>query len=425
MFFLHRFRAACLVMAVSAWGCYAAIAESIEPLQMHPSSKFATMAQRNDHARRAFITRRGGRIWLQHVRKAGGTTLCHFFSAKGNVRTRSRSNRGPCWASPALTSISSRARMQQAERTADQENLELISSEDGHFPPHARQGMTDDSLANWTFISVVRHPIDHLISHAVFDLDFDLHTAQSRPSANASAALGSSAAQVDLTKLASALLSIANGTNAIKVSKGCKFDNYLTRVFASGCNLPSAAITQEHYRTAAATLASFELVFVIEWLPELLPITRYSLGMTNLASSAHNHNSKFQSYRYSNRAVVQDRAHTAANWAQGASSSLRQRLPTQLLSQLRQLLHYDFLLYDQCKRMALAKTQQWLYHDPEMQGETSELTTPSEVKSSSGRAPTAASAKSPRRRAHHPKPTNKAAHHSAWQAAEHSVPSRP
>ena len=39
--------------------------------------------------------------------------------------------------------------------------------------------------------------------------------------------------------------------------------------------MPGAA----ELRLALATLASFQVVLVLEWLPEMLPLLRYQLGM--------------------------------------------------------------------------------------------------------------------------------------------------
>ena len=50
------------------------------------SSRFVDMSEREAHGLEQYRTEKGGRIWLQHTRKSGGTSLCNFFGQKGNVR---------------------------------------------------------------------------------------------------------------------------------------------------------------------------------------------------------------------------------------------------------------------------------------------------------------------------------------------------
>ena len=202
------------------------------PLCLSPESRFGSLEERNEEARQRFVDQTGGLVWLQHTRKAGGTAMCHFLAQQGNAKAKASEM---CWGLPGLSSLPQRLWPRVTQRMAEH-GYDLVSSEDGHFPEFARGGMLDDGLANVTFVTVVRHPIDHLISHAVYDLDFKLRCEDRDRCADT--------APMDVARLSDALLAIANGTNIAPtpVSKGCRFDNYLTRVFSSSCLKPHAAV---------------------------------------------------------------------------------------------------------------------------------------------------------------------------------------
>ena len=323
------------------------------------ASRFENMAARNAHARQLYVAEASGAaVWFQHVRKAGGTTLCRFFGQPGNARARVRDN---CWGLPGQDTM----RAQQFPRVLKhmaERGLDLVSSEGGDFPPFARRGMLDDTLSNFTFLSVVRHPIDLLISHTVYDLDLKLRCNDRTRCPDS--------APMDLAKLSDALLAIANGTGVTNtgsrkkgptlLSKGCRFDNYLTRVFSSSCARPHAEVGVRELRLALATLASFQLIFVLEWLPEMLPLARYQLGYSSAHFDVSNRNTHLRPYEFSLE-KWQPARREATLGSLSSATALRRALPAATTAQLEQHLAYDFLLYEQARVLARAHESHWLY----------------------------------------------------------------
>ena len=375
------------------------------PLCLMPASSFASMADRNEHARLLFVREAGGRLWLQHTRKAGGTALCRALAQPGNARADAHNN---CWGLRGRDEVSSRRLMRQMEAAMEARHdgggLELLSSERGGFPPFARDGLRDGSLDNWTFVTSVRHPIDHLISHAMYDLDFHLHEKPTNANATAVAAaksLSGAASTLDVSRLSEAVLGIAkrtrvkrvgarmsaaacshahartgqtdphcrsssptqaNGSTPIPYSHGCRYDNYFTRVFASACDKPAGALTDDDLRLALATLSSFGLVFVLEWLPEMLPLLRYRLGMRTTAAAVLNRNTDLRPFRFSARSGYTAATRVAAAAGErGAAGELRRALPTREVAELRRLLAFDLTLYEHTRHVAKRQVTQWMF----------------------------------------------------------------
>lgn len=313
-------------------------------LCMANTSQFSTIAQRNENARRAFVDGNGGRIWLQHVRKAGGTTLCHFFGTKGNAHATPEQT---CWGLPGVRQVSEQDILAKVVRHMDEKGLDFMASENGDFPEFARIGMTDDSMQNWTFLTILRHPIDLLISHAVYDLDFKLLRSDG---------------DIDISKLSHAVTGIANGTTPIPISQGCRFDNYITRVFSSSCLRP-IKLYPKHFGLALATLASFEFVFVLEWLTEMLPITKYALGMQTFHVDVRNRNTGGKPYRFSSAKWKPSNRLDATKREQGASTALRHKLSRETLEHLHRLIAFDMRLYYFAKHVARANVHKWLFQN--------------------------------------------------------------
>lgn len=113
-------------------------------------------------------------------------------------------------------------------------------------------------------------------------------------------------------------------------------------------------------RLALATLASFTLVFVLEWLPEMLPLARYMLGMRSADFAVANRNTRLQPYQYT-KASWQPSRREATLGDLGSATALRRALPFAVLAALRQHLAPDLLLYEQSRALAQRQAAAWLY----------------------------------------------------------------
>ena len=85
----------------------------------------------------------------------------------------------------------------------------------------------------------------------------------------------------------------------------------------------------------------------------MLPLARYRLGL-DVASVGHrNRNSDFQPFKYQYNTAKLRRQQLATRKA-SASDELRAQLPPATLVRLKELLRFDYALYDEAKRRARA-----------------------------------------------------------------------
>ena len=312
-----------------------------QKLLLKPGSRFQSLAERNAHARRAFVFGDGA-IWLQHVRKAGGTSLCRSISDAMRPSPPSHAA-----AVKHCTTLHTDYASVDGALQAWARGSRLWESEKGGFPLAARRGIVDDSLSSWVFVTCLRNPINLLISTALYDVDFKLLIRQP---ADANSATEATQSAVNVSALSETLLLIAVGKSSEPVLHGCRYDNYMTRVFSSNC-LDDALVSAQDLQEAQATLAAFELVFVLEWLPEMLPLARYFLGLDVFGGELRNRNSKHEPFQYRTAATRLSRAELISRKV-ASSDELQALLPRATVLRLKELLRHDFVLYEEAKRRA-------------------------------------------------------------------------
>ena len=92
-------------------------------------------------------------------------------------------------------------------------------------------------------------------------------------------------------------------------------------------------------RLALATLASFQLIFVLEWLPEMLPLARYQLGYSSAHFDVSNRNTHLRPYEFSLE-KWQPARREATLGSLSSATALRRALPAATTAQLEQHLAY-------------------------------------------------------------------------------------
>ena len=110
----------------------------------------------------------------------------------------------------------------------------------------------------------------------------------------------------------------------------------------------------------SSALASFQLIFVLEWLPEMLPLARYQLGYSSAHFDVSNRNTHLRPYEFSLE-KWQPARREATLGSLSSATVLRRALPAATTAQLEQHLAYDFLLYEQARVLARAHESHWLY----------------------------------------------------------------
>ena len=139
----------------------------------------------------------------------------------------------------------------------------------------------------------------------------------------------------------------------------------MTRVFSSSC-LDEVATGHRDLEEALATLSAFEIVLVLEWLPEMLPLVRHRLGL-DVASVGHlNRNSNNEPFKYSQQSTTLSRQQLATRQVSGADD-LRAQLPPATITRLKELLRFDYALFDEAKRRARAAARELPLYNQRLQ----------------------------------------------------------
>ena len=189
--------------------------------------------------------RRGhGLILLQHVRKAGGTTLCSM------LRQNMNATGADCMLNTRIVGITKFYRtlasfaspfksLQDVREFMAQKRLEAASSEDGGVPAYAvPHDVSESDHQQWVFLTSMRDPIDRIVSAMRYE-GYGYRRAVDRAKRNGINA-------PDLFQWVLDYGSYRPGHHAF----GCHLDNYQTRVFARACG-EERNMTQADFDKAA------------------------------------------------------------------------------------------------------------------------------------------------------------------------------
>ena len=246
------------------------------------------------------------KIYMQHVRKAAGTTLCALLRANANATLRDCQAPAPINISdsPAPIDASDGGPDQPIRRPAtmlqykdptrdfmenllsfgsleevasylDKEGLEVVASESDHMPAYV-----DDHLGgadpSWVFVTSMREPISRILS--------SLHYEYKPLMKEWNEAVG---AADPFTADKQKQLVYSHALGYLQWNRfNCSLDNYATRVFSHTCAKPK--LTEEDFQLAEHNLRRFDICFVSEWFAEMAPLVKFTLGMQFVDSAPRN-----------------------------------------------------------------------------------------------------------------------------------------
>ena len=145
----------------------------------------------------------------------------------------------------------------------------------------------DDHLGgvdpSWVFVTILRDPISRILSSLHFEYR-PFKSAWANETITNKKLNSSFTAEMQRRLAYEHALNYLNDSNA--TTKGCRMDNYATRVFSHTCD--KAAVTEQDYQLATRNLRRFDICFVSEWLAEMTPLVKYALGMQYLDSAPRN-----------------------------------------------------------------------------------------------------------------------------------------
>jgi hypothetical protein len=276
-----------------------------------------------------------GYIWFQHVRKAGGTTLCDVMS-----RNFISTNRTGCWCKSYINANLLHS-MEEVELFCMKHfGLDFVSFEAGGFPKYARSSLND---TKWVFMTSLRNPLDRIISHVHYSNDENKYF-----NSTFEAAKWLAGRDYSLRKR--------------KLIYDCYYDNYYTRIFSSHCQSPDP-MTETDFQLAATTLKRFDICFVMEWLSDMAPILKYTLGAGNLDMRPRNYFGVGPDFYHGRHRYIPtlSRAENAQNRHKSSDAELY--LNDTEFMYLAEANKWDIQLYNLCKKSALTLANRWLFRD--------------------------------------------------------------
>mmetsp|Transcript_9333 Transcript_9333/g.38251 ORF Transcript_9333/g.38251 Transcript_9333/m.38251 type:complete len:463 (-) Transcript_9333:75-1463(-) len=300
--------------------------------------------------------RRGhGLILLQHVRKAGGTTLCSM------LRQNMNATGADCMLNTRIVGITKFYRtlasfaspfksLQDVREFMAQKRLEAASSEDGGVPAYAvPHDVSESDHQQWVFLTSMRDPIDRIVSAMRYE-GYGYRRAVDRAKRNGINA-------PDLFQWVLDYGSYRPGHHAF----GCHLDNYQTRVFARACG-EERNMTQADFDKAAKAVKSYDICFVIEWLSEMAPLLKYLLGLEHLDASPRNVLAAGgPDWGHGRTDFVAELGRKRALERSSTTSHASKLLTKEQLARLREVHSWDVKLYRVCQRSAAALAKKHLF----------------------------------------------------------------
>ena len=295
------------------------------------------------------------KIYLQHVRKAAGTTLCALLRANANATV------GDCMPPNRVGGSGDVGRvfrsvngvfgsLEEVASYLDNNRLEVVASENGHMPAFVDDhlGGTDPS---WVFVTIMREPIGRILS--------SLHYEYKPLMKEWNEAVG---AADPFTADKQKQLVYSHALGYLRWNRfRCKLDNYATRVFSHTCAKPK--LTEQDYQLATRNLRRFDICFVSEWFAEMAPLVKYTLGMQFVDSAPRNVKG-FLSGWNSGRAEVSPplpRSRVAQRTSAKTDAVKFFGEDSDMLRHLRDLNEFDMRLYRVCKLHARELVDKYLF----------------------------------------------------------------
>ena len=312
------------------------------------------------------------KIYLQHVRKAAGTTLCALLRANANATVHDCqppapiSDRGPDqpirqstemrYKDPTrhyMANVLSFGSLEKVASYLDKEGLEVVASESNHMPAYV-----DDHLGgadpSWVFVTSMREPIGRILSSLHYEygpLQKEWNQAVVRRSADD-----------PFTADEQKQLVYSHALKYLRWNRfRCKLDNYATRVFSHTCAKPK--LTEEDFQLAEHNLRRFDICFVSEWFAEMAPLVKFTLGMQFVDSAPRNVKGFGPGWK-SSRAEVSPplpRSRVAQRTSAKTDAVKFFGEDSDMLRHLRDLNAFDMRLYRVCKLHARELVDKYLF----------------------------------------------------------------
>jgi hypothetical protein len=304
-----------------------------------------------------------GYIYMQHLRKAGGTTLCAVIGAnmpsnamhdcfvyidRGEERSWQRS-------------LDVGWDFSRLETAMHSNNVTFVTSEDGVFPHwidfHKPSRLP--ILKQWSFVTAVRFPLDRMLS---------LFTYQKRlmwgPQSN--------------HRCGSTQAFMNDPTKAIKCLKEHEhvmYDpmakvsgiNYYTRVFSGKQSRP---LGTPDLVQAIQTLNNFAVVLVTEWFQEDAVALKYMFGFDKVLAVPRNAQATNAQTTWSNPDPLKNRVTAVPKETKKRTKShyshhshARDKFSAEDYEYLEQLHAYDLKLYKVVQEMSRRRNARWLHVD--------------------------------------------------------------
>ena len=345
-----------------AWAARGAAREAQDPHPADEQPPAAAAQQRPDAyggalwaGPHAAVVAGEGYIWLQHVRKAGGTTLCAMLRQNYNATPHDclllKGSSGSLASFGTLEAVAAELRKRR---------LEAAASAKGSVPLFGRpqvanaRGGGNSAEHRWAFLTIMRDPVDRLVSSMNFVKDKG-KTFKERAEKVAENAGRPPPSMFDMLR--------EYGAPGREPIRGCRLDNYNTRVFSGQCD-EQGNITREHFEEAAKTVKSYDICFVTEWLHEMAPLMRYLLGAEHLDAAPRNYMGVEQpAWGHGRTDFMPSLGRTRAVQRGNPASHAALVVTPEELAKLRKAHEWDMQLYDVCKRSARALARSHLFVD--------------------------------------------------------------
>ena len=218
-----------------------------------------------------------GFLLMEHVHKAGGSTLCHLLKRSPSVRIKDDYNcnfRKGNWRS--IPHNMSANELEATLRNAHEGNF--VANEDAPFPAQLRRklfhpfGRKSNATSRWSFVTILRNPIDRIVSHFKFEgLSYhykDVSDWVKQSPFHTQNFMVRKFASMYPPALPEEDISKPN------IHWGHLMDKSKDKnKFNSPSTLP--AVTEDDFLKAKAVLSQFSVIVILEWLSESAPLLGY------------------------------------------------------------------------------------------------------------------------------------------------------
>lgn len=218
-----------------------------------------------------------GFLLMEHVHKAAGSTLCHLLKKSPSVKIANDYNcnfKKGAWRS--IPHDMPATELEETLRSTD--NMNFVANEDAPFPHQLRHklfhpfGANSNSSSRWSFVTILRNPIDRIVSHFKFE-------GLSSYYKNISVWVERSPFHTHnfmVRKFAS--LYPPDFPEKELHNPHTHWGNLLDKSknknkFNSPSTLP--AVTEEDFERAKSVLSQFSVIVILEWLSETAPLLGY------------------------------------------------------------------------------------------------------------------------------------------------------